>query len=385
MPVQTFKICKRIVSGQNSFMENIGAEISRLGAKRVFLLCGKNIAKSGLPRNCADALKVLGIQTFISDGAQPEPKIASVENAVETAKSFEADCVLGIGGGSTLDAAKMCAALLTNKRSIHDLLGVEKIPHPSAPLILVPTTGGTGSEATDVAIVTDPEKNLKIGVVSQHLLPDSVILDPLLTVSLPPAATAASGLDALIHAMEAYTSVNANDLTDIWACQAMRLISGNLREAWARGANVDARAAMLTGSLYAGIAFCNAGVTAVHAFAYPIGARYHIAHGWANALMLLPVFRFNMLGNLERFAKIAAMLGANVEGLSVKQAAAKTVDALSDLMADLNAPKGLKEYGASENDIPELAMGVMEVKRLLANNPRTITYDDAIKIYREAM
>ena len=209
--------------------------------------------------------------------------------------------------------------------------------------------------------------------------------DPELTLSLPKGPTAASGLDALIHAMEAYTSIHATPLTDNFAEQAIRLIAPNLRSAWARGDRVDAREAMLLGSFYAGIAFCNAGVTAVHAFAYPIGAEYHIPHGVANSIMLVPVFRFNLIGNLERFARIADFLGENTQGLGRKQAAEKAIQHLEALIDDLQVSRHLKDYGVKEEDIPVLAEGALKAGRLLANNPRTLTLDDAKSIFMDAM
>ena len=224
-----------------------------------------------------------------------------------------------------------------------------------------------------------------MGIVSRHMLPASVILDPELPLSLPKGPTAASGMDALIHAMEAYTSIHATPLTDMWAEHAIALIAPNLRKAWARGEDIQARQAMLTGSFYAGVAFCNAGVTAVHAFAYPIGARYHIPHGLANTLMLLPVFRFNMVGNMERFARLAAMLGENTTGLSHEKAAGRCLDALESLARDLQVPRHLADYGVTPDDVPVLAESVLQVTRLLGNNPRSVSLQDAINIYREAL
>ena len=196
---------------------------------------------------------------------------------------------------------------------------------------------------------------------------------------------ASCGVDALIHAMEAYTSIHATPLTDMWAEHAIALIAPNLRKAWARGEDIQARQAMLTGSFYAGVAFCNAGVTAVHAFAYPIGARYHIPHGLANTLMLLPVFRFNMVGNMERFARLAAMLGENTTGLSHEKAAGRCLDALESLARDLQVPRHLADYGVTPDDVPVLAESVLQVTRLLGNNPRSVSLQDAINIYREAL
>jgi alcohol dehydrogenase class IV len=202
---------------------------------------------------------------------------------------------------------------------------------------------------------------------------------------MPPHVTAATGLDALIHAMEAFTSKNANSLSDVLARQAMKLVYGHIRKAFANGEDTDARVKMLEGSLLAGMAFANAGVTAVHAFAYPIGAEFHIPHGVANSIMLPPVMEFNMLGNLEKFAEMAEIFGEPVSGLNLREQALRMVKAISELVDDLQVPRKLRGFGVTETHIPELAQAVMKVTRLLANNPRRITLSDAETIYRQVL
>lgn len=385
MDITTFKICRRIVNGCGSFYGNIAEEAASLNGHRIFLVCDPILAKLGLTEKTAALLREKGFEVAIHADVEPEPRVESVLAAAEQARAFGADCVIGIGGGSSLDTAKTCSVLLGNQQDIRELYGIEKVSKPGAPLILVPTSAGTGSEVTDIAILSDEAAQLKMGIVSRHMLPASVILDPELTLSLPKGPTAASGMDALIHAMEAYTSIHATPLTDMWAEHTIALIAPNLRKAWARGEDIQARQAMLTGSFYVGVAFCNAGVTAVHAFAYPIGARYHIPHGLANTLMLLPVFRFNMVGNMERFARLAAMLGENTTGLSHEKAAGRCLDALESLARDLQVPRHLADYGVTPNDVPVLAESVLQVTRLLGNNPRSVSLQDAINIYREAL
>ncbi|MGD1975559.1 MAG: iron-containing alcohol dehydrogenase [Desulfobacterales bacterium] len=223
------------------------------------------------------------------------------------------------------------------------------------------------------------------GIVSQYLFPSTALLDPELTLGLPAHVTAATGMDALIHAVEAFTSKNATTISDMLARQAMQLIAKNLRTAYADGSNLEARSNMLEGSLLAGMAFCTAGVTAVHAFAYPIGAEFHIPHGVANSIMLAPVMEFNKLGNLERFGEIAGYLGENTSGLSVRHAACAAVEAMRTLATDLKIPDHLSDFGIQDKDIPELAAGVMKVTRLLANNPRELTQKDAEAIYRSVL
>ncbi len=233
--------------------------------------------------------------------------------------------------------------------------------------------------------MSDEQEKLKKGIVSPYLFPAVAVLDPELTLGLPPHVTAATGLDALIHAMEAFTSRNAGSMSDMLACQAMRLIWRNLRTAYANGEDLAARAAMLEGSLLAGMAFANAGVTAVHAFAYPIGAEFHIPHGVANSIMLPPVMEFNMIGNLGKFAQMAELFDEPVAGLNPREQAARAVQAVRTLVADLGVPRTLSQFGIKESHIPALAQGVMKVTRLLANNPRRLTAADAEAIYRKVL
>ena len=232
-------------------------------------------------------------------------------------------------------------------------------------------------------------KKYKLGITNSSkvelYVPDVAILDPELCLGLPPHITAATGMDALIHAIESYTSNNANSMTDIFAVQAINLISKNIRTAFANGTNIEARSNMLEGSLLAGMAFANAGVTAVHAFAYPIGAEFNIPHGVANSIMLIPVMEFNLLGNLKKFAALANMLGEKTTDLSLRESANSVVNAVRCLIEDLQLPCHLSEFGVTDSDIPMLAEGVMKVTRLLANNPRNLTIKDAEEIYRKVL
>jgi alcohol dehydrogenase len=292
------------------------------------------------------------------------------------------DIIIGIGGGSAQDVAKVSSILVTNTGPISSFFGIDLVPEPGLKLILAPTTAGTGSEVTPIAILSDHHEKLKKGIVSAHLFPRTAVLDPELTLGLPPHVTAATGMDALIHAVEAYTSKNANSMTDVLACQAIKLIFASIRTAFANGEDISARGKMLEGSLLAGMAFANAGVTAVHAFAYPIGAEFHIPHGVANSIMLLPVMEFNMMGNLPKFAHLAELLGENTAGLSQREAALKAVAALRTLSSDLRVPAHLSDFGVCDAHIPDLSKGVMKVTRLLANNPRVLKVEDAEAIYR---
>jgi len=293
--------------------------------------------------------------------------------------------LIGLGGGSPMDITKTSAVMLTNRDPIGAYFGINLIPKRGLPTILIPTTAGTGSEVTPIAILSDEGEKLKKGIVSPYLYPAIGILDAELTAALPPHVTAATGMDALIHAIEAYTSVNATTITDMYCIKAISLIYRNIRIAYAKGDHLDARTAMMEGAMLAGIGFANAGVTAVHAFAYPIGAEFHIPHGIANSLMLPHVIRFNVLGNLEKFALLAEPFGILTEGLDDLAIVDKVIAAIDRLVDDLKVPRHLADFGVKKKDIPMLAKGVMKVTRLLANNPRTLMLEDAKRIYEAAL
>jgi len=343
------------------------------------------LVKAGICDRFREILINAGCSVSLFDSVESDPPFEVASSAAQDTVNASADIILGIGGGSSLDIAKVASILVTNKGPVSSYFGVDTVPSPGLNTILVPTTAGTGSEVTPIAILSDHHEKLKKGIVSPYLFPSLAILDPELTIGLPSAVTAATGMDALIHAVEAFTSKNANSFTDMLAQKAMRLITRNIRTAFANGSNLEARAKMLEGSLLAGMAFANAGVTAVHAFAYPIGAEFHIPHGVANSIMLTPVMEFNMLGNLTKFAHMAKIFGENTSGLSERASAHEAVQSLRNLADDLNIPKSLSEFGVKAEDIPSLASGVMKVTRILANNPRDLKVEDAEAIYRRVL
>lgn len=382
--VSVFQTTPRIVMGPGS-ADSVAAEVKRLGANKIMIITDPGLVKTGIVDRFEGLLKKAGFSLGRFDAVEPDPRYEVASQAAEFAKSSGADLILGIGGGSSLDIAKVAAILVTNAQPIGSLFGIDLVEAPGLPLILVPTTAGTGSEVTPIAILSDHQEKLKKGIVSPHLFPALAILDPELTLGLPPSVTASTGMDALIHAVEAYTSKNATPLTDLLAVQAMKLLFENIRTAYANGSDLQARSNMLEGSMLAGMAFANAGVTAVHAFAYPIGAEFHIPHGVANSIMLAAVMEFNMLGNLRKFAQMAELFGEDTIGLSERKSAQLAVDALRTLAADLRVPSHLSEFGVKEEDIPSLAEGVMKVTRLLANNPRELGHQDAVDIYRSVL
>lgn len=382
--IKMFQTTPRIIMGFGSLARAV-EEINRLDCKKVMIITDIGIVQAGILEKLGKLLKISKIDFSIFDKVEPDPRLEIAVEASLAIKKQGADLVIGIGGGSPIDIAKVAAILVENTGDIASYFGIDLIPCPGLKTIIIPTTAGTGSEATPIVILSDHDEKLKKGIVSPYLFPDVAILDPELCLGLPPHITAATGMDALIHAIEAYTSNNANSMTDIFAVQAINLISKSIRTAFANGTNIKARSNMLEGSLLAGMAFANAGVTAVHAFAYPIGAEFNIPHGVANSIMLKPVMEFNLLGNLEKFASLANILGERTTGLSLRESAKSVTHAIDDLIEDLQLPCSLNKFGITESDIPMLAKGVMKVTRLLANNPRDLTAKDAEDIYRKVL
>jgi alcohol dehydrogenase len=379
-----FQTTPRILMGPGS-LNGIADEVKRLHGERVMIVTDSNLVKTGIVGRVEELLNAAGISVKRFDDVEPDPPYQTASRAAERTREMKADLVLAIGGGSSLDIGKVAAILVTNVDGVNSFFGVDLVPNRGLPTIAVPTTAGTGSEVTPIAILSDHEDKLKKGIVSPYLFPSVAVLDPELTLGLPAAVTAATGMDALIHAVEAYTSKNAYTVSDMLALEAMSLIISNIRTAFANGSDMAARDSMLQGSLLAGMAFANAGVTAVHAFAYPIGAEFHIPHGVANSLMLAPVMEFNMIGNLPKFAHMAEVFGEDVDGLSDREAAMVFIETLQVLATDLRIPGHLSEFGVKEEDIPDLARGVMKVTRLLANNPRELKLEDAEEIYRRVL
>lgn len=382
--VRTLSTTSRIVMGPGA-SQTLGAEVKARGIRRVLIVTDKGVFSAGLLKTIEASLNGSGIRYGIFDGVEPDPRYEIVEECLAAARGFKAQMLIGVGGGSPMDITKVTAVMLTNKPPVLQYVGIGLVPRPGLPTILIPTTAGTGSEVTPIAILSDEGDKLKKGIVSPYLFPALGILDPELTVGLPPHVTAATGMDALIHAIEAYTSINATVITDMYCEKALELLYGNIRTAFAKGDNMEARTAMMEGALLAGIAFANAGVTAVHAFAYPIGAEFHIPHGIANTLMLPHVIRFNVLGNLDKFAQLAWPFGIPAEGLTKLEIVDEVVNAIDRLANDLKVPRHLKDFGVKEKDIDMLAQGVMKVTRLLGNNPRTLYLQDAKDIYKAAL
>jgi alcohol dehydrogenase class IV len=353
----------------------------RLGA-RILVVTDTGLVRAGLVAPALAALAEAGVAAAVFDAVVADPPEAVVMAGVEAARAHGAEAVVGIGGGSSLDVAKLVALIARSGERLADIYGVGLARGPRLPLLLAPTTAGTGSEVTPISIVTTGAHEKK-GVVSPLIIPDVALLDPDLTLGLPPAVTAATGVDAMVHAIEAYTSAspNNNPVSRVLAVEALRLLGANIRRAVQHGGDREARGAMLLGSLLAGQAFANSPVAAVHALAYPLGGHFGIPHGLSNALVLPHVMRFNAPACGRLYADLAPHACPE---LPPEADADMLVDAIMRLVADLGLPPRLREAGVPWDAIPRLAEDAMRQTRLLVNNPRPVALADARDIYEAA-
>lgn len=378
-----FQMPARLITGTGS-LSLIGGEARNLGAARVLVLADPAVGKHGHSGRLMEQIETAGMTCDVWDEIGPEPPFELLEQISARIRGKGYDLFIGIGGGSVLDVTKVLAVMHTNPEPVRDLIGTDKIARSGLPFILVPTTAGTGSEVTNIAIFTDSRDNVKKGIVSRYLLASVSIVDAALTLSVPPRVTAATGMDALVHAIESYTSVRAGVLTDGIALNAIKLISHSLRRAVFDGNNVKAREDMAMGSLLAGMSFGNAGVGAVHALAYPLGGRFKVPHGVANSLLLPFVMKYNAVANLEKFTEVAKALGEQVEGMSLRESADIAISSMERLAADIGIPPSLRDVGVQACDIPQLAEEAGQIDRLLQNNPRRLTIEEIEQIYRDA-
>ncbi|HDZ55606.1 MAG TPA: iron-containing alcohol dehydrogenase [Pseudomonas xinjiangensis] len=357
------------------------------GARRVLIVTDPGITRLGMLDSLLPGFAQAEVGYEIFDAVQADPPESVVMAAVQQGRAMKAELVIGFGGGSSMDVAKLVALLAHPdcEQQLTDIYGVGNARGRRLPLIQVPTTAGTGSEVTQIAIITTGETT-KMGVVSPILLPDLALLDADLTLGLPPAVTAATGIDAMVHAIEAYTSkVKKNPLSDMLAKEALRLLAANLDEAVNNGGNREARQAMLLGALLAGQAFANAPVAAVHALAYPLGGHFHIPHGLSNALVLPAVIEYNASHAAPLYAELAPFIvGRDLKPGDDESLTAQLVTALADLSPRCGLPSRLCDAGVPEDSLPMLARDAMLQQRLLVNNPRELTEADALAIYRKA-
>jgi alcohol dehydrogenase class IV len=372
-----------ILFGVNAVTQ-LSDKIAELNGHRVFLVADPGLKQSGIINKVADILEQAKIPHTVYDKVTPEPGLKLADQAVKLAKKNKTDCVVGIGGGSALDIAKAVSILLTNGGKAEDYLGLGKIKLQGVPKIMIPTTAGTGAEVTFTAVFINEKTNSKGGMNGDPLYPDAAILDPALTLSLPPHVTAATGIDAFTHALEAFVSTQAHVISDMYALEAIGLISSNLGVAYANGSNLEARSAMLMGSLLGGKALATAGVGLVHAMAYPLGGMFNTAHGLANAVLLPYVVEYNIIGNMEKFATVAQVMGYETEGLPLREAAQLAVEAIHQLNADVGIPSSLADLNIPADKIAEMARIALTVTRPVENNPRRPTEEDVISVYEAA-
>ncbi len=394
-----FRTAGQLVFGRDAVTQ-LGDLLSPRKISRVFIVTDQNLAKAGVIDQVCQPLQAAEITTDVFDGGEAEPSINVSLDAIDRAKTFEPDAILGLGGGSNMDLAKITANVISHGGKPHDYFGPDNVPGPILPLVCVPTTSGTGSEVSHAAVLTDTDNEMKVSTLSNFLRPALAVVDPMLTMSCPPKVTADSGIDALTHAIEAYTAVDFDKmetppgqssgyegrypLGDVISEKAIRLIGENLVTAVKEPDNTEAREAMSLAATLAGIAFSNCGVALVHALEYPLGGMLHCSHGAGNGLLLPYVMRFNLLERTKTFARIAELLGQDVSGLDEEEAAESAIAAVEQLRREIGIPEKIRDIGGTEDQIPTFAEKAFTLKRLQWVNPRKSTLADFEAILRNA-
>ncbi|RHW35258.1 hydroxyacid-oxoacid transhydrogenase [Oceanobacillus profundus] len=389
---------QNIVFGNGS-IHNLDKLLKRFEAKNVFLITDQGIVQAGILKKVKEQLALHNYEVVVYDQAVPEPPISSVMEAFEFAKSqMETDVIIGLGGGSSIDLAKVVALLMEHGGHPRDYFEEGNVPGPVAPLIAIPTTAGTGSEVTSVAVVNDTENNIKVGISDNYLRPAVALLDPELTVGLPPYVTACSGIDALSHAIESYTAKDfkhidaegtilfqgAFPITDALAEKAIELIVNNLTIAVQQGSNIEARGNMMLGSLLAGLAFSNAGNALAHAAAYPIGGLVNSPHGEVTGLLMAYVMRYNVATSKDKMVKIAKIFDLDRDDKTTTELAYAAADAVLNLLEEIGLPTKLSQLGIKEANLEEIADKSLSIERLIRNNPRVPRKDSLMKLLKEA-
>ena len=383
MPQFTFETTPKIICEQGA-AKRLGEIARGLGMSQVFLVTDIGLMKAGLIDGALTSLSEAGVKVTLFSDVLADPPEVSVQAAVKAAALVYADGVIGFGGGSSLDTAKLVALLVKTPQELPTIYGIGLARGPRLPLIQVPTTAGTGSEVTPIAILTTPSHEKK-GVVSPLLYPDVAVLDSLLTLGLPPAITAMTGVDAMVHAIEAFTSRSKkNALSDALAIKALQLLYANLPAAVSDGKDAQVRENMLLGSLLAGMAFANAPVGAVHALAYPLGGHYQLPHGLTNSLVLLPVLKFNLPAAESLYAELGRAILPELNSVSDALAASNFIEAIAAHVITMPYAQRLREVGVKEHELEMLARDAMNVQRLLINNPRDVQFADALSLYQSA-
>jgi alcohol dehydrogenase len=396
----TFYSAGRILFGRNA-TAHLDEVTVGLNIKRLLLVTDSVLVQAGLVDQVHGTLSEAGVTVELFTGGEPEPSLEVAYQAIAAGRDFRPDAVLGLGGGSNMDLAKITATVLTHRGTPGMYFGDGKVPGPIMPLICLPTTAGTGSEVSAAAVLTDTENQMKVGILSNYLRPAVAVVDPLLTVSCPAKVTADSGIDALTHAIEAYTAVDNADFPlppgertvyqgkhpvgDMLAEKAIALVGRHLRRAVADGQDLEAREGMALAAMLAGLAFSNVGVAVVHALEYPVGGATHCSHGAGNGLLLPYVMRYNLPQRAREFAAVARLLGEDTAGLGETEAAQKAIAAVEKLRQDIGIPTRLRDLGVSEGQLRGFAEKAFAVKRILRVNPREVTVESLEGILRSAL
>lgn len=378
-----FQTSGSIVVGRN-VIDQLIPRIKLLGEFRhAVIVTQPSIVALGVIEQVAGELKQAGISSRYITEVKPEPTVDNIRSVFSSISSEPVDLLIGIGGGSVLDASKIFSVLLTNPVDVKSLIGTDLVSQSGIPTVLVPTTSGTGSEVTPNAIVSVPEEELKVGIISRHLLPKLVIIDPVLTISLPKSITAATGMDAFTHSLESYISNKANPISDMFALESIRLIAESLVLAYHNGSDLEAREKMLLGSMYGGMALSAAGTAAVHALAYPLGGKFNISHGVANSMLLPHVMAFNQDAIADRLRKVAGAMGLQVGKMGGTESSDMVIKQIFEWTSEMRIPQNLREFGISEGDVDDLAIAASKVTRLLTNNPKPMDLASIKTVYRK--
>lgn len=385
---QTIKFSTPLILFGMDTIQQLGQQAKKLGAGRTLLVTGPHVKEAGVLDKALSSLKAesIDVEVNVQGRDTPEPATSVAEDTAEVARKGKFEVIIGLGGGSILDVAKMASALVTNPGKTKDYFGPEKVPKRGKPTIIIPTTSGTGAEVTQHAIFLDREVNVKKAVASSALLPNVAIIDPMLTVSCPPSVTASSGLDAFIHAAEPFLSKNANPITDAIALDAISIITRWLGPAFADGKDLEARYYMALGSLMSGMVLSNAGTSLVHAMAYPVGGEHHTPHGVSLSALMLACFDYIAVAKEAKMALLAEAMGEPIEGLPPRKVAQQVLDAIRHLIKSVNLPASLADLNIDrkKTNVHQWAIEAHREQRLLTRSPRILSVEDIEIIYENA-
>jgi alcohol dehydrogenase len=394
-----FHSAGRIIFGRNA-IKQLPQALVPLNVKRVLVITDPILVRIGMLETVLEPLTKAGYDLGLFDGGEPEPTQAMVEKAIDFGRQFVPDAVLGLGGGSNIDCAKLVANVLSHHGGLHDYVGENRIPGPVLPIVAVPTTSGTGSEVSAAAVFTDTTRHIKVSTLSQYLRPRLALVDPVLSQTCPPKVTADAGIDALVHAIEAFTAIDnehyplptgetsvyqgKNPFADLYAEKTIQLVGRYLKRAVQDGSDLEAREGMSLAATMGGLAFSNAGVALVHAMEYPVGGAVHVSHGAGNGLLLPYVMQYNEMTRMTEFARIAQLLGADTSKLTLEGASQKAIEMIIKLRKDIGIPNQLRELGVKPEQLKGFAEKAISIQRLMRVNPRYPSMEEILHIYEQA-